>query len=427
VPRLSTLKILVSAYACHPLATQGSFPGEAILGWNLVREAGRFHEIHVLTRGYNQEAIQEAIKKENLRSLHFHYISLPKPFKLLLKNFFGFRIYYLLWQIKAYAFSKTLRKKVCFEIFHHITFNNDWMPSFIGAFSDIPFIWGPMGGGQRVPASFMRSLSLKSRMLEYARLAGQSFWRRTVFRRMCVRNAAAILVCNGETETMLRRLTPRICFFPVNGISKAELSSIKPRADHGRAAFKVLSAGRLDPIKGVAFGIRAFGAFSRKHPNSQFEIIGSGPEEGALRRLADELGIEKKVLFCAWLSRHELLKKLAVADVFLFPSLRDGGGAVVVESMASGTPVLCLDTGGPGFHVRQEWGIKVPPTNPDSVVKDLSWALESLYLDPDRLERMRYAAKARAEEYYLWERLGEKLNKIYTDVIIMSSKDVQTK
>jgi glycosyltransferase involved in cell wall biosynthesis len=420
------MKILISAYACHPLATQGSFPGEAILGWNLVRQAGRFHEIHVLTRAYNREAIQEAVKKENLRNLHFHYISLPKPFQLLLGNFFGFRIYYLLWQIKAYAFSKTLRTKVHFDIFHHMTFNNDWMPSFIGAFSDVPFVWGPMGGGQRVPASFMKSLSLKSRMLEHARLAGQSFWRRTVFRRMCVRKAAAILVCNGETERMIRRLTPRTCFFPVNGISKSEISSIKPRADHGRAVFKVLFAGRLDPIKGVEFGIRAFAAFSRKHPNSRFEIIGSGPEDGAMRRLADELGLEQNVLFSAWLPRHELMKKLAAADVFLFPSLRDGGGAVVVESMASGTPVICLNTGGPGFHVLQEWGIKVPPTKPDSVVKDLSRALETLYLDPDRRERMRYAAIARAEEYYLWERLGEKLNRIYADVTITSSEDVQT-
>jgi len=105
---------------------------------------------------------------------------------------------------------------------------------------------------------------------------------------------------------------------------------------------------------------------------------------------------------------------MAEADVFLFPSLRDGGGAVVLEAMASGTPVICLDSGGPGFHVRPEWGIKVAAKDPDSAVRDMAEALERLYLDQGMRTRMGRTAKARVLEFYVWDKLGDRLSGIYS-------------
>jgi glycosyltransferase involved in cell wall biosynthesis len=85
--------------------------------------------------------------------------------------------------------------------------------------------------------------------------------------------------------------------------------------------------------------------------------------------------------------------------------------------MASGLPVICLDTGGPGFHIQDEWGIKIKPKSPEYVVSEMAKALEGLYLDRDLRERLGRAARKRAEEFYLWDRLGERLMKIYEEAL----------
>jgi glycosyltransferase involved in cell wall biosynthesis len=105
------------------------------------------------------------------------------------------------------------------------------------------------------------------------------------------------------------------------------------------------------------------------------------------------------------------------SDVFLFPSLRDGGGAVVVEAMASGLPVVCLDVGGPGFHVRDGFGIKVRPDRPDAVAAGLAAALGRFWCDPGLRDRAGRAARERAASFYEWGRLGERLRAIYDDAL----------
>jgi glycosyltransferase involved in cell wall biosynthesis len=83
--------------------------------------------------------------------------------------------------------------------------------------------------------------------------------------------------------------------------------------------------------------------------------------------------------------------------------------------MAAGTPVVCLDAGGPAVHTTSECGIKIDPDNPDDAVDHLAEALERLYQDPDLRESLGRAARTRAEEVYHWDRLGERLMGIYED------------
>ena len=411
------MNVLVSAYACNPLATEDSYPGEAILGWNLVRQLSRRHRLCVITRAYNATAIDQAQKNGEAAQAIFHYLSLPNVFSGLLRNFFGFRVYYLFWQIHAYRVARRLHRQVGFDAFHQITFNNDWMPSFIGAFLPIPFLWGPVGGGQRVPAGLFKELNIKNRALERARLLGQSFWRQSYFRKKGARRAAAILVCNQETRQKLLPYNRNIFFFPVNGISPEEFCQEPAPGPHLEGRFRILFAGRLDAIKGLGLGLRAFEIFRRKFPRAVFDIVGSGPEETPLKKLVAERGLQSNVSFIPWLPRPELFRKMEQCDVLLFPSLRDGGGAVVVEAMSAGKPVIGLDLGGPGFHIRPEWGIKISPQDPGQVVRDMAESMEKLCLDEGLRSRLGRAARRRAQEFYAWDRLGERLYDIYKETI----------
>jgi len=412
------MKILISAYACHPLATEDSYPGEAILGWNLVRQLSRRHELWVITRAYNREAIERAQKQGEAAHVTFLYLALPRAFEGLLRNFFGFRIYYLFWQIKAYRIARRIHRRVLFEAFHQITFSNDWMPSFIGALLPIPFLWGPIGGGQEVPPALLKELDWKNRALERARGLGQAFWRRSYFRTKGVRRAAAILVCNRETEGKILPYNRKIHFFPVNGIAPGDCPAEAGLQSPGGSKFRILFAGRLDPIKGLRLGLKAFEQFSLKNPNAVLEIVGSGPQEASLKRFAAARNLRSNIVWTPWLRRPELLSKMAGCDVFLFPSFRDGGGAVVVEAMAAGKPVIGLDVGGPGFHIEPEWGIKIPPWNSERVVREMAESLELLYLDEGLKTRLGRAARKRANEFYVWDRLGDKLLEIYETALL---------
>lgn len=415
-----TKRILASAYACNPEpgGNIALFPGEAIGGWNLVRQIGRFGQVWVITHPRNREEIERAQARGEIPNVNFHYVALRRWANLLEKAEFGIRIYYYFWQIKALAAARKLHKEHAFDLAHHVTFNNDWMPSFIGAFLRVPFIWGPVGGGQRTPTAFRKSYSFGGSLAELSREAAQWIGRHLLIsRRRCLKKARAVLVCNYETKAGIpERFQRKVHLFPVNGISREDLERV-PARDLAHDGFRVLTAGRFIRLKAFDLGLRAFQRLALDHPDAVFELVGKGPEEEGLRDLVRELGIGDRVRFVPWLSKEPLMAKMAEADLFLFPSLRDGGGAVVVEAMAAGTPVICLDSGGPGFHVRPEYGIKVAAGDPDSAVRDMAAALEKLYADKDLRADMGRAAKARVLEFYVWERLGDRLGELYSEVL----------
>ncbi len=413
---MSRFKVLVSAYACHPLATEGSFPGEAILGWNILRQLCRFHDVTVLTRSYNQEALENGLRALGLVA-DCRYVSLPRALSPLLRHYLGFSLYYLFWQIKVFGLARRLVRQRKFDVFHQVTFANDWMPSFIGAYLPMTFVWGPLGGAHRTPRALLAELGGRFRRKEKTREALKDLWRATPFRRRGLRRAAAVLVCNRETEAALSAVRSKLRFFPVNGINADELPRTSGPVQEPDGGFRILFAGRLDPIKGLKLGVRAFAKFGASNPRATFEIVGSGEAEAEVRELVGRLGAEDRIRFVPWMAREDLMRRFQSCDVLLFPSFRDGGGAVVVEAMACGKPVICLDTGGPSFHVQEPWGIKVPPADPETVVVGLAAALARLAGDPELRERMGRAARERVLSYYLWDRLGERLAEIYDEVL----------
>lgn len=85
----------------------------------------------------------------------------------------------------------------------------------------------------------------------------------------------------------------------------------------------------------------------------------------------------------------------------------------MVEAMAAGKPIVCLDLAGPGLHVTPECGMKITPGCPKHTVRDMAAALERLYQDKELRVRMGRAGRKRAAECYHWDRLGDRLLEIY--------------
>ena len=426
--RQRKLKVLACAYACVRESGSPVSGGEAVLGWNLARQLARFHDVWVLTATSNRSGIEAELQRRPVPNLTFHYVDLQGWMRPLLRFPGGLQLYAYLWQIRAYFAARQLHQQVKFDVFHHITFANDWMASYIGALLPIPYLRGPGGGAHRTPEGFLREYSFGARFWERFRSAGQWVLRRDPFFVRSQRRAGAILLCNREAaEAVPMPLRHKVQLFPVNGISAEDLriiagengrecrtAEIVPDAQAAsRRPFEVLYAGKLLGLKGVALGIRGFAMFAQRHSDVKFSLVGDGPERARLETLIQELGVANCVHLQKWIPRSELLLQMRASDVFLFPSLRDGGGAVVVEALAAGKPVICMDLAGPGLHVTENCGIKIPPLSTHQTIKGIAEALERLYGDRELVARMGKAARQRAEEAYVLDKLGDRLRGIY--------------
>jgi glycosyltransferase involved in cell wall biosynthesis len=411
------MRVLVSAFTCHPDLASGLGSGEDLLGWNLVKQIARHHEVWALTYAMNRPGIEQATQLDPVPNAHFHYVDMPRWLRPLLKYQGTHQVYAYLWQINAYFAARRLHGQHRFDIFHHITYANDWMASYIGALLPVPYVRGPGGGAHRTPRSLKPEYSIFGRIWENIRGWGQWVLRRDPFFQMGHRKARALLVCNAEARAIIPdKWSQKTQIFPVSGISSEDLNhKSSPKQSLGQ--FRILSAGSLIRIKGFALTIRSFKVFANKHSDAKLTIIGSGPEEATLRSLIQQLGLEELVNIVPSVPREQLLSKMADCDVFLFPSLRDGGGTVVIEAMALGRPVVCLDTGGPGMHITEECGIKISPGTPNQTERDLAEALERLYVNDGLRKSLGEAARDKIKGYYLWDRLGDRIAEIYQQAV----------
>jgi glycosyltransferase involved in cell wall biosynthesis len=180
--------------------------------------------------------------------------------------------------------------------------------------------------------------------------------------------------------------------------------------------FVVLFVALLRPLKGGSLALKTLQLLAQKRSDSKLIFIGGGSEGERLADLARRLGVGDRVQFLGGLARPQVLGWMQVADALLLPSLRDSGGQVLLEAMAQGKPVVCLDLGGPGEIVDAESGFKIHPGEPSQVVSELAAALDKLAASPSLRQAMGEAGRLRVHEQFDWEKRGERMMQLYREV-----------
>lgn len=405
------LCILLSAYACEPHL--GSEPG---VGWHWATRLARAgHEVRVLTRANNREVIEGALAANPVPNLSFAYYDLPAWLRRW-KNHSGLwaRLYYLAWQCGAYGVARRLCSEVRFDIAHHITFGVFRHPSFM-AFLGLPFVFGPVGGGETAPRPLRKTFPLRGYLFDLARDLANWVVRVDPLMAAVFRRSAATLCKTGET---LRSIPARFrdkCLVQVE-LGMDEQSALLRQRPREADCFRVLYVGRLVYWKGLHFGLRAFAEFFRHHPGARLTVIGRGPDEAWFRELAQELGITDAVTWIPHMARAAVMRAYMQHDAFLFPSLHDSSGNVVLEALTCGLPVVCLDVGGPAVLVDPSCGFKVRPGEPSQVVEDLARALAALAASPALSRAMGEAALCRAREQFSWTHQVLRMEQLYLAV-----------
>jgi glycosyltransferase involved in cell wall biosynthesis len=155
----------------------------------------------------------------------------------------------------------------------------------------------------------------------------------------------------------------------------------------------LLYVGRLSAEKGLEYLIKAFAlVFKRLDPAPRLVIIGSGPLRDALQIQAQELGVAQFVVFTGNLPSHYLPQWYRAADLTVVPSLLEWFGAVAVESLACGTPIVGTDAGGLVDIVAEfECGLLVPPHDSEALAEAIIGALTNASLPQPNIARGREA------------------------------------
>ena len=406
---MSRLRVLISAYACQP--GRGSEPG---VGWNVATGMARHHDVWVLTRAKNRPSIEEELRRHPVPGLHFEYYDLPRWAGWWRQGQRGVQLYYYLWQLGAYRTAARLHQRVMFDVGHHVTFVKYWSPSML-ALLKVPYVWGPVGGGESTPKNLWRIYSLRGKIYESTRDAARWLGEHDPLVRLTARRSRRALATTPETARRLLELNAgTVRVFGESGLNSEELEMLSNlRYPNGRQ-FHFVSVGRLLHWKGFHLGIRAFAQAGLE--NADYWIIGDGPELERLQALSRRLKVADRVNFFGQLSREDTLNRLGASHALVHPSLHDSGGWVCLEAMASGRPVLCLDLGGPAMQVTRDTGIKVPPGTPAESIGRLALEMRKLASDRELCEQLGKEGRRRVDRQYRWERKIELLSQIYLSI-----------
>lgn len=402
-------RILISAFSCGP--NHGSEPG---VGWNTVLELAKepTNELWVIVEPSWEEKINAYLARHPLPNVHFLFLgnrSLSKLMCTTLTQSVSWNSYYYMWQFVHVPEMRRLHEQVRFDLAQHVTYVKLSVPSMLG-FLGLPFIWGPVGGAETAPACFFTETGWKNRLYEFLRgtMLALTVW--NPFVRLTARRSTLAYGVTRESADALRACgATNVLTRPAVALSDEELAALTVRttpSDLTRAP-RLLYVGNLIPLKGVHLALRALAASGCTEIT--LRIIGDGASRGWLEQIARENGLSARVEFLGKQPREEVLRAYADSDGFLFASLHDSGGYAVLEAMAAGLPVICLDFGGPGFLVDDTCGWKVTAQTPEEAISGLAEAIRAFAKDPAQREKRARAARARVLENFTWKQQGQVL------------------
>lgn len=401
------LKALLVAYACVP--GRGSEPG---VGWNRAVETARRFDTWVLcNEAESAGPVQQHLADHGpIPGLHVVFVPRPQLERHIAQWPGLYYLSYRLWQRRAYRLARTLHERHRFDVVHQVTFCGYREPGYTWKL-DAPFIWGPVGGTQNYPARFLLEDGLHGLMMEGARSLLNALQLRFSPRvRTALRRATIVFAANS---------TNRDDFHRVHGIVaplllETGLTHIadQPRPVESGRALRLLWSGDLAPHKGLPLLLRALAQMPASTP-FELRVYGRGRYRRRWERLARRLNLHRSVTWMGWVPHGEALAAYEWADVFVFTSLRDTSGNVLLEALGAGVPVICLAHQGAGDIVTPACGVAVPVTTPREVIAGIRLAIAHVSA-PEEARRLRAGALARAHQY-LWSRNAEVMATAYRD------------
>lgn len=413
------MKVLLVGHACGP--GLGSEPG---FTWNWAQSLSAQHRIWVIAYPQHRAAVEQWLRENPNPNLQFVWVVTNHPLDPWKpeRGDRGIRIHYMLWVAAAYREARRLCHEVSIDLVHHVSLGTVGAPPPLWKLP-VPAIWGPIGGGQTTDPRYL-SFYGKQRWAERVRTARVKFLRRSRSLRKTAQNCQVIFATNRETGELLKGVrAPRVEILLDGGLPVGYVSPTLPSFTGDPNRLTLLWAGRLEHRKGLALGLKAL-ASVKKSTSVTLLVAGSGPQENELKLLSQELGLEGRVTFLGSVPYAQMPALFRSASAFLFTSLRDSFGSVVLEAMAHAVPILTLDHQGVGTFVPREAAMKIPVADPAATIQGVASAIEELASNPGRLLAMREAAWKFARQQ-TWDERAGRMSDWYERVLEASGKPIR--
>jgi glycosyltransferase involved in cell wall biosynthesis len=270
-----------------------------------------------------------------------------------------------------------------------------------------PVIIGPMNGGMEFPPAFKHTESLLSRL---AIPLGRAFAGVMNALLPGKKRAAVLLVANRRTRAALPAASCSNIFeLAENGVDLTQW-----QADSTAVEKNFVFAGRLIAWKALEIVLHALA----DTPEALLDVIGDGPMLGRWQNLVANLGLKQRVRFHGWLPQSDCARLVARSTALVLPSLYECGGAVVLEAMAMGKPVIATAWGGPLDYLDDSCGILIPPTSRKALVDGFAASMQCLLISPGMAQRLGTAGREKVMAQYDWEKKMDAMLEIYSSVAL---------
>jgi glycosyltransferase involved in cell wall biosynthesis len=302
-----------------------------------------------------------------------------------------------------------------FDLLHRLSPISPTLGSPLAKVSNVPMLIGPLNGGLPWPADYPELRRQEREWLAPVR----GLYRYLPYYRSTYRHAGGVIAGSVHTATEIPAwFRGRRYYVPENGVDPERIAlgtEWKPPAPGTR--FRFVTVGRLVPYKGMDLIIQAIARSPVLRRDAELHVIGDGPFRTTLEAQVAQSGLASVVAFAGWVEHTRLQDHLHRAHAFVFPSLREFGGGVVVEAMGSGLPPIVVNYGGPGELVTDECGIRIPMAPREQLVIRLSESMESLLHDPDKCRRMSYQGIDRVRHSLTWPQKAGQIVAVYRDLL----------
>lgn len=299
-----------------------------------------------------------------------------------------------------------------YDVVHRLTPLSPTLPSSLAKKckkAGVPFVWGPINGGVAWPKEFNAARRAEREWLSYVRDA----YKLLPGYRATRKNAHTIIVGSIATHAQVPPCYHDRCvYIPENAIDPAKFVARRTRTVQPGEPVKLAFVGRLVPYKGADMLLDAVAELVREK-RVTVTIIGDGPEREKLEAIIKREGLADGVNLAGWVEHAQLQHTLAEHDVFAFPSIREFGGAVVLEAMAVGLVPVVVDYGGPGELVTDRTGHRIAIGPRASIVADFRTAIQKLVDAPAAIEPMSQAAQQRVEQQFTWLAKANQVAAVY--------------
>ncbi|TXS89794.1 glycosyltransferase family 4 protein [Parahaliea aestuarii] len=227
-----------------------------------------------------------------------------------------------------------------------------------------------------------------------------------------LRRATALAVPSGFLQEVFGRYQVTCSVVP--NIVDTECFTPVERMPGAAVPLRLAVTRNLEALYGLDTAIRSLALIQEHRPGSTLTIAGTGPERSALQALAEQLGLASSVYFAGRLSREDVARLYAEADVLLNPSRVDNMPNSVLEAMASGLPVVSTAVGGVPYIIEDGvTGLLVAPDAP----QEMTDAVLALAQDAGLYRRIAAAALAQTRAY-TWPAVREQWLALYRAAVV---------